>query len=153
MLEEIDMLRSKVKELEIRLKKYTNGSNHKKYYEKNKERYKESGSEYLKKLKEENPERLKEYRKRAYEKRKEKLKEKEKCDMEVSSGGVCSVDNDPFVSGFCSTFVKSGSGGGVCSVDDEEECGGCNENIVMMPAACGDTAEVGEDIDNLYNLK
>ena len=77
------MLRSKVKELESRLKKYTNGSNHKKYYEKNKERYKESGSEYLKKLKEENPERLKEYRKRAYEKRKEKLKEKEKCEMEV----------------------------------------------------------------------
>ena len=134
MLEEIDMLRSKVKELESRLKKYTNGSNHKKYYEKNKERYKEACSEYLKKLKEENPERLKEYRKRAYEKRKEKLKEKEKCEMEVSSvdndpfvstfpksggGGVCSVDNDPFVSVFCSTFPKSGMYE-------------CNENIVML---------------------
>ena len=91
MLEEIESLRDKVKELENRLKKYTNGSNHKRYYEKNKERYKESGSEYLKKLKEENPERLKEYRKRAYEKRKEKLKEKEKC------GGVeSSVDDDVF---------------------------------------------------------
>jgi predicted MPP superfamily phosphohydrolase len=70
---EIEELRSKVAELEEKLKKYTNGDNHKRYYEKNKEVIKEAGSIYLKKLKEENPEKLKEYRKRAYQKRKEKL--------------------------------------------------------------------------------
>jgi hypothetical protein len=70
---EIEELRSKVSELEEKLKKYTNGDNHKRYYEKNKEVIKEAGSIYLKKLKEENPEKLKEYRKRAYQKRKEKL--------------------------------------------------------------------------------
>ena len=60
-------------ELEERLKKYTNGDNHKRYYEKNKEKVKEIGTNYLQKLKEENPEKLKEYRKRAYQKRKEKI--------------------------------------------------------------------------------
>ena len=60
-------------ELEERLKKYTNGDNHKRYYEKNKEKVKEIGTNYLQKLKEENPEKLKEYRKRAYQKRKEKM--------------------------------------------------------------------------------
>lgn len=70
---EIEELRSKVSELEEKLKKYTNGDNHKRYYEKNKEVIKEAGSIYLKKLKEENPEKLKEYRKRAYQKRKEKM--------------------------------------------------------------------------------
>ena len=70
---EIEELRSKVSELEEKLKKYTNGDNHKRYYEKNKEVLKEAGSIYLKKLKEENPEKLKEYRKRAYQKRKEKM--------------------------------------------------------------------------------
>jgi hypothetical protein len=51
-------LTNKVTELEERLKKYTNGSNHKRYYEKNKEKIMETGSNYLKKLKEENPEKL-----------------------------------------------------------------------------------------------
>lgn len=70
---ENEELKNKVVELEERLKKYTNGDNHKRYYEKNKEQIKEAGSSYLKKLKDENPEKLKEYRKRAYQKQKEKL--------------------------------------------------------------------------------
>jgi hypothetical protein len=78
---EIEELRGKVFELEEKLKKYTNGDNHKRYYEKNKEIIKEAGSNYLKKLKEENPEKLKEYRKRAYQKRKEKLL-KDELDLE-----------------------------------------------------------------------
>ena len=55
------------------LKKYTNGENNKRYYEKNKEKVKQQGAEYLKKLSEENPEKLKEYRRNAYLKRKEKI--------------------------------------------------------------------------------
>lgn len=74
---ENDELKKKNAELEERLKKYTNGDNHKRYYDKNKEKYKELGSTYLQKLKEENPEKLKEYRQRAYQKRKEKLKQNE----------------------------------------------------------------------------
>ena len=70
-------LTNKVNELEERLKKYTNGSNHKRYYEKNKEKIKESGSNYLQKLKLENPEKLKEYSKRAYANKKKKQTEKE----------------------------------------------------------------------------
>ena len=70
---ENEELRNKVIELEERLKKYTNGDNHKRYYEKNKEKIMETGSNYLKKLKEENPEKLKEYRQKAYQKRKEKI--------------------------------------------------------------------------------
>ena len=64
-MEEIDTikkeneeLKKKNAELEERLKKYTNGDNHKRYYEKNKEKYKELGSNYLQKLKEENPEKM-----------------------------------------------------------------------------------------------
>jgi len=63
-------------ELEVRLKKYTNGENHKRYYEKNKEKIKETGASYLEKLKNENPEKIKEYSHRAYinqKKKKEKL--------------------------------------------------------------------------------
>jgi len=60
-------------ELEERLKKYTNGDNHKRYYEKNKEKYKELGANYLQKLKEDNPEKLKEYRRTAYQNRKAKI--------------------------------------------------------------------------------
>ena len=70
-------LTNKVIELEERLKKYTNGSNHKRYYEKNKEKIKESGSTYLQKLKTENPEKLKEYSRRAYANKKKKQTEKE----------------------------------------------------------------------------
>ena len=72
---ENDELRNKVQELEERLKKYTNGENHKRYYEKNKDKIKEQGSNYLKKLKEENPEKLKEYRRKYYLKKKEKIKD------------------------------------------------------------------------------
>jgi hypothetical protein len=81
-MEEIDIIKKeneelkyKVIDLEERLKKYTNGENHKRYYEKNKEKIKEQGTTYLKKLKEENPEKLKEYRRTYYLKKKE-LKEK-----------------------------------------------------------------------------
>jgi hypothetical protein len=77
LIEENKNLKDKVIELEERLKKYTCGKNHKKYYEKNKEKVMENGANYLHKLKQENPDKLKEYRRRAYLKRKEKL-EKEK---------------------------------------------------------------------------
>jgi len=87
-MEEIDTIKKENEELkkknavlEERLKKYTNGDNHKRYYEKNKEKYKELGYNYLQKLKEDNPEKLKEYRQRAYKKRKEKMKEIQECDV------------------------------------------------------------------------
>jgi predicted MPP superfamily phosphohydrolase len=47
------LLKQKIQELEERLKKYTNGDNHKRYYEKNKDKVKEIGANYLNKLKEE----------------------------------------------------------------------------------------------------
>ena len=71
--QENEEMKNKIIELEERLKKYTNGDNHKRYYEKNKDKIMETGSNYLKKLKEENPEKLKEYRRTAYQNRKEKL--------------------------------------------------------------------------------
>ena len=74
---ENELLKQRINELEERLKKYTCGKNHKKYYEKNKEKVIENSANYLQKLKEENPEKLKEYRKRAYQKRKEKIKNEE----------------------------------------------------------------------------
>ena len=74
---ENDELKQKIIELEERLKKYTNGDNHKRYYEKNKDKIKEQGTTYLKKLKEENPAKLKEYRRTYYLKKKEKLKQQE----------------------------------------------------------------------------
>jgi predicted MPP superfamily phosphohydrolase len=70
---ENEELKKKNAELEERLKKYTNGDNHKRYYEKNKEKIKEQGTNYLKKLKEENPDKLKEYRRSYYLKKKEKM--------------------------------------------------------------------------------
>ena len=70
---EIETLKQKNKELEEKLKKYTNGENHKRYYEKNKEKIKEHGSNNLKKLKEENPEILQQYRRTYYLKRKERM--------------------------------------------------------------------------------
>ena len=70
---ENDKLKQKITELEERLKKYTNGGNHKRYYEKHKEKIKEQGANYLKKLKDENPEKLKEYRRTYYLKNKEKI--------------------------------------------------------------------------------
>ena len=74
---QIEDLKAKNMELEERLKKYTNGDNHKRYYEKNKDKIKEQGATYLKKLKEENPERLKEYRRKYYLKKKEEMKSKD----------------------------------------------------------------------------
>ena len=65
-------LKTQNMELEQRLKKYTTGENHKRYYEKNKEKIKETGASYLQKLKAENPEKIKEYSHRAYLKQKEK---------------------------------------------------------------------------------
>jgi len=70
------LLKNRITELEERLKKYTSGNNHKKYYEKNKEKIMESSAQYLSKLKEENPEKIKEYRRRAYLKMKEKAEQK-----------------------------------------------------------------------------
>ena len=70
---ENDELKKKIIELQEHLKKYTNGDNHKRYYEKNKDKVKELGTNYLQKLKNENPEKLKEYRHTAYLNRKAKL--------------------------------------------------------------------------------
>ena len=66
-------LLTKIDELTTRLHKYTNGENHKRYYEKNKEKIKQSGATYLQKLKAENPEKIKEYSKRAYANKKKKM--------------------------------------------------------------------------------
>ena len=80
----IKKLNAKIKELKVqntdleqRLKKYTNGENHKRYYEKNKEKIKETGASYLEKLRIENPEKIKEYSHRAYLNQKKKKLEKE----------------------------------------------------------------------------
>ena len=77
---ENELLKQKNTELEERLKKYTNGNNHKRYYEKNKEKVKELGTNYIQKLKEENPEKLKEYRRTAYLNRKAKLNNEKQND-------------------------------------------------------------------------
>jgi len=74
-LKENQTLKIKNQELEEKLKKYTNGNNHKKYYEKNKITVMEKANEYKKKIKETNPEKIKEYAHKAYLKRKEKLKQ------------------------------------------------------------------------------
>ena len=66
-------LLAKVEELTTRLHKYTNGDNHKRYYEKNKDKIKQSGALYLQKLKSENPEKIKAYSKRAYANKKKKM--------------------------------------------------------------------------------
>jgi hypothetical protein len=58
--------------LKEKLDKYM--SQHKNYYENNKEIINEKAKQRLKKLSEENPEKIKEYRRNAYLKRKEKLK-------------------------------------------------------------------------------
>ena len=74
LIEEISFLKNKIEQVEQKLKKYTNGDNHKRYYEKNKEKIKKEGLAYLKNLKLENPEKIKEYNHNAYIKRKEKKK-------------------------------------------------------------------------------
>lgn len=72
--EEITQLKTRIIELEEKLKKYTNGNNHKTYYQKNKETIMKKANDNKKKLKETNPEKIKEYAHRAYLKRKEKMK-------------------------------------------------------------------------------
>ena len=74
LIKENNELKILVNELQEKLKTYTCGKNHKKYYEKNKEKIIENGAMYLQKLKQTNPNKLKEYRRTAYLKRKEKLK-------------------------------------------------------------------------------
>ena len=58
--------------LKEKLKKYM--SQHKNYYENNKEIINEKAKQRLKKIAEDNPEKIREYRRNAYLKRKEKLK-------------------------------------------------------------------------------
>ena len=77
LIEDNNSLKKKIEELEQKLKKYTNGDNHKRYYEKNKDKIKKDGLLYLKNLKLENPEKIKEYNHNAYIKRKEKKKKLE----------------------------------------------------------------------------
>lgn len=72
-------LLKKIEELEVHLKKYTNGDNHKRYYEKNKQKIKETGTAYLQKLKMENPDKLKEYSRNAYQRKKEKKRLEEEA--------------------------------------------------------------------------
>ena len=71
---EIENLKLKNKELEDKLKSYTNPIRNKKYYEKNSNIVKEKARNYMDKIKETNPEKLKEWRHQAYLNRKEKLK-------------------------------------------------------------------------------
>jgi hypothetical protein len=72
--EEVENLKKELFETKERLQQYTNGKNHKKYYEKNKELIKQKANENKLKLKETNPEKIKEYAHRAYLKQKEKKK-------------------------------------------------------------------------------
>jgi predicted MPP superfamily phosphohydrolase len=84
--EENNILKKKIEDLEQKLKKYTNGDNHKRYYEKNKDKIKINGLSYLKNLKLENPEKIKEYNHNAYIKRKEKKNiVKEKIEPELNT--------------------------------------------------------------------
>jgi hypothetical protein len=77
LIKENEELKNKNKELEERLKTYTNTDRHKKYYENHTDVVKEKAKKYMEKIKETNPEKLKEWRHNAYLKRKEKLKQKE----------------------------------------------------------------------------
>jgi hypothetical protein len=81
--EEIIQLKQRIYDLEEKLKKYTNGNNHKTYYEKNKEIIMKKANDNKKKLKETNPEKIKEYAHRAYLKRKEKI-QKMKDEQNIS---------------------------------------------------------------------
>jgi len=73
-IKENQELKTLVSELQEKLKKYSNPTRNKKYYENNKEKFIQNGNDRLKNLKETNPDKLKEYRRNAYLKRKEKLK-------------------------------------------------------------------------------
>jgi hypothetical protein len=72
LINENKMLKEEILLLKEKLEKYM--SQHKKYYETNKEIVIEKAKNRLKKITEENPEKIKEYRRNAYLKRKEKLK-------------------------------------------------------------------------------
>lgn len=74
-MDETDVLKNKIKELEEKLKKYTNNERHIKYYEKNKDKIKEKSKKYMEQIKETNPDKLKGWRHNAYMKRNEKLKQ------------------------------------------------------------------------------
>jgi hypothetical protein len=69
---ELDMVRKELAETVERLKKYTNGDNNKRYYEKNKELVKKKAEENMRKLKDKDPDKIKEYAHKAYLKQKEK---------------------------------------------------------------------------------
>jgi hypothetical protein len=71
-LKENKLLKDENLILKEKLDKYM--SQHKNYYENNKEIVIEKAKNRLKKIAEENPEKIKEYRRNAYLKRKEKLK-------------------------------------------------------------------------------
>ena len=72
--DKIKELENEVNTLKEKLKKYTNGDNNKRFYEKNKEIVIQKATERLKKLAQENPDKIKEYAKKAYLKQKEKKK-------------------------------------------------------------------------------
>lgn len=72
---EIKLLREENEKLKAEIAKYK--SNHKKYYNQNKDAIIGRANERLKKLAKENPEVLKEYRKKAYQRRKERIKTEE----------------------------------------------------------------------------
>ena len=78
--EEIEELKKKNKELEEKLKSYTNAPRHKKYYEKNSEIVKEKAKTYMEKIKETDPEKLKQWRRTAYLNRKAKLQNEKNND-------------------------------------------------------------------------
>lgn len=71
-IKENQLLKEENNLLKEKLTKYM--SQHKNYYENNKEIVNEKAKQRLKKIAEENPEKIKEYRRNAYLKRKEKLK-------------------------------------------------------------------------------
>ena len=75
LINENKMLKEEILLLKEKLEKYS--TQHKKYYETNKEFVIEKAKNRLKKITEDNPEKIKEYRRRAYLKRKEKLKNEE----------------------------------------------------------------------------
>lgn len=93
LVEENNVLKKKIEELEQKLKKYTNGDNHKRYYEKNKDKIKINGLSYLKNLKIENPEKIKEYNHNAYIKRKEKKNSHKEKVEQVSSADMEQMSN------------------------------------------------------------
>jgi hypothetical protein len=71
-INENKILKEEILFLKEKLEKYT--SQHKKYYESNKEIVIEKAKKRLQKITEDNPDKIKEYRRRAYLKRKEKIK-------------------------------------------------------------------------------